>query len=132
MATPIIKPKPKTTKQESLLSILSDREFIALALIVLIILLGGAVFYHAVEGWRLLDGFYFSVITLTTVGYGDFSPATDLGKIFTMIFIFIGVGIILALINIVARHAKQHNPLHDIIDDTFGDSPRPVSSHRNT
>ncbi len=45
----------------------------------------GTTFYHFVEGWRWLDSLYFCVITLATVGYGDFSPRTDLGKVFTMI-----------------------------------------------
>ncbi len=38
-----------------------------------------------------------SVITLTTVGYGDFSPVTPLGKIMAMLDIFLGVGIISSL-----------------------------------
>ena len=50
-----------------------------LGLIVLTILTG-TLFYHAVEGWRFLDALYFSVATLTTVGYGDFTPQTDAGK----------------------------------------------------
>jgi hypothetical protein len=38
----------------------------------------------------LLDSLYFSVITLATVAYGDFSPYTMAGKIFTVFYIFIG------------------------------------------
>lgn len=64
---------------------------------------GGAVFYHLVEGWGWLDSFYFTVITLSTVGYGDFSPQTHLGKLFTIPFIFIGVGLFVAVANAFLR-----------------------------
>lgn len=67
------------------------------------ILLAGTLFYHYYEGWRLLDSLYFCVITLATVGYGDFSPKTDFGKIFTMIYILIGIGL---LVSIFTRTAE--------------------------
>ena len=57
----------------------------------------GTIFYHWVEGWRWLDSLYFCVITLATVGYGDLTPKTDLGKVFTMIYIFIGIGLLIAV-----------------------------------
>jgi hypothetical protein len=34
----------------------------------------GTWFYHTVEGWSWVDSFYFTMVTLATVGYGDFSP----------------------------------------------------------
>ena len=52
-----------------------------------------SIVYRWVEGWRWLDAVYFSVITLATVGYGDFSPQTDAGKIFTIFYIFLGLGL---------------------------------------
>lgn len=55
-------------------------------------------FYHNVEGMTYLDALYFSVMTLATVGYGDLSPQTALGKVFTIIYVLIGVGIITAVI----------------------------------
>ena len=64
----------------------------------------GTVVYHYLEGWTWLDSFYFSFITLTTIGFGDFAPKTDAGKVFTLIYITIGVGIILAFINTLYRH----------------------------
>ncbi|MFH0873356.1 MAG: potassium channel family protein [Candidatus Komeilibacteria bacterium] len=81
-----------------------DPEFKGLFLLVLIILITGTIFYHSVEKWRYLDSLYFSVTTLTTVGYGDLAPHTDLGKIFTMIYLFVGIGIILGFVNAVAAH----------------------------
>ncbi len=74
---------------------------------VLIITLGG-VFYHNIEGWSWLDSYYFTIITLTTVGYGDFSPQTDLGKIFTMIYVVLGLGIISSFILLLASQTEDN------------------------
>lgn len=63
----------------------------------------GTIFYHVVEKFSYVDAYYFSVVTLATVGYGDLSPQTTAGKIFTTFYIFIGVGIITTFITAVAR-----------------------------
>ena len=64
----------------------------------------GTIVYHYIEGWKWLDALYFSVITLTTVGYGDFSPQTDFGKLFTIIYVLTGIGIIFGFINTFYQH----------------------------
>lgn len=53
----------------------------------IVVLLIGTIFYHFAEGFRWIDMLYFSVIALATVGFGDFTPSTDLGKVF-LFFIF--------------------------------------------
>ena len=85
---------------------LRDEEFRALFVLVLVILASGTFFYHGVEHFSYLNALYFSVTTLTTVGYGDLTPHTPLGKIFTMIYIFVGIGIILGFIEVLATHAR--------------------------
>ncbi len=69
----------------------------------LAILLSGTVFYSSVEGWHWLDALYFSATTLSTVGFGDLAPATPIGKVFTVIYIFVGVGVFVALFAQFAR-----------------------------
>ncbi len=96
----------------SILRGLKDPEFRALLFFVFVILIVGTIFYHNFEGWRWIDSFYFSSISLTTVGYGDLAPKTDIGKIFTVVYIFSGVGIILGFLNTVAKHAG-HNSKDD-------------------
>ena len=75
-----------------------------LSISTIIILLAGTVTYHFTEGWRWLDSIYFSVITLTTVGFGDLSPTTDFGKVFTIFYVLTGIGIIFGFINTFYQH----------------------------
>lgn len=66
-------------------------------------LLGGAaalvigtatVVYHFVEGWSWVDSFYFSVVAVTTVGFGDLAPSRDLSKLFTVFYLISGIAIV--------------------------------------
>lgn len=69
----------------------------------LLTLTAGTVFYHFIEHFSWLNAYYFSVVTLTTIGYGDFAPHTNLGKLFTTLYVFLGVGIITAFISFTMR-----------------------------
>jgi voltage-gated potassium channel len=81
---------------------LRDPQFRSLFGLVVLTLAAGTAFYRDVEGWSLLDSFYFSAITLATVGYGDLAPTTPGGKLFTVFYVFAGVGIILTFVQAVA------------------------------
>ncbi len=72
-----------------------------------LVLIIGTIFYNQVEGWSLLDAFYFSVITLTTVGYGDLTPTQPISKLFTVCYIFVGLSFLLAFINQLARERLE-------------------------
>jgi voltage-gated potassium channel len=74
-----------------------------IGLVLIGLLLTGTVFYSLVEGWDPLDSLYFSVTTLATVGYGDFAPKTDIGKVFTIFFVLAGVGVLVVFASEVAR-----------------------------
>ena len=92
----------------TVISFWKDDEYRDLLLTTSGILGFGTVVYHYIEEWSWIDSLYFSVITLTTIGYGDFSPQTDVGKVFTIFYIILGLGIILSFINTVQHHyAKE-------------------------
>jgi voltage-gated potassium channel len=65
-----------------------------LAAVFLIGMIGLTVFEH----FSLLDAFYFVVVTISTVGYGDLSPLTPHGKILAILIILIGVGCFVGLV----------------------------------
>ena len=66
------------------------------------LLVGGTVIFVLIEGFSPIDSFYFCFITLATIGYGDLSPSTDIGKIVTVIYSIAGLGIMAALISSIA------------------------------
>lgn len=72
-----------------------------------LLLFTGVIFYMLIEKWTFVDALYFSVTTLTTVGFGNPAPSTDLGKLFTVFFVLSGVGMFLAVINAVGKAAVQ-------------------------
>lgn len=88
----------------TVMSFFQDEEYRDLLITTIIILTTGTFVYHHLEGWSYIDSLYFSVVTLTTIGYGDFHPITDEGKLFTIIYIVVGIGMILSFINTVQHH----------------------------
>ncbi|MCB9421126.1 MAG: two pore domain potassium channel family protein [Ardenticatenaceae bacterium] len=107
---------------------LKEPEFRGLFTLTVIVIFSGAWFYHVREGWSWLDSFYFTVVTLTTVGYGDLSPQTALGKIFTMIYILAGLSIISSFIVLLAEHQQANRSgLRDKLSRGFSTTKQDVS-----
>ncbi len=57
-----------------------------------IIIPTGIIGFMLIEDMRFIDAVYLTIITLSTIGYGDISPATDAGHLFTIFLVIIGLG----------------------------------------
>lgn len=60
-------------------------------LIIVAVAVFGAVGFHLIEGWSLFDGLYMTIITMTTVGYGETHPLSPAGKLFNIFLILMAV-----------------------------------------
>jgi hypothetical protein len=100
-----------------------DAEFRVLLFLAISILVSGTSFYALVEGWSVVDAFYFSVTTLTTVGFGDPAPTTTPGKLFTVLYIFVGLGIIGGFINVLAKQTFALRRRHGSEGEGQEDAP---------
>ena len=67
----------------------------------------GAIVFHWLEGWNWVDSFYFVVITLTTIGYGDLSPTTQISKLVTIFFAINGVAILVMLFDSIRQVRRK-------------------------
>jgi hypothetical protein len=77
-----------------------------LGIVLAIVLTIGTLFYWRVEEWSLLDSLYFSVVALTTVGLGDLAPETSAGKVFTIIYLISGVGLMMAFATAIVQRSR--------------------------
>jgi voltage-gated potassium channel len=80
-----------------------DPETKALPLVAAALVLTGTIFYWRFEDWTIIEALYFSVVTLTTVGYGDLHPTSAGTEIFTIFYILTGIGVFVALLASVAQ-----------------------------
>ena len=80
-----------------------DPETKALPFVAGALVLTGTLFYWRFEDWTIVESLYFCIVTLTTVGYGDFAPTSPETQIFTIVYILTGFGVLVALLTSVAE-----------------------------
>lgn len=89
------------------------RSTLAFSVITLVGMIGGcALVVHFAEGWGWLDAFYFAVVSLMTVGYGDLVPTNDATKLFLIFYLPLGIAVgftVLALLGSAFLEARRRN-----------------------
>lgn len=72
-------------------------------LLTLVIICIGTIGYILIENWGILDALYMTIITLTTVGYGEVHEVSKMGRIFTIFLVFFGFGFIIYVAGAVVQ-----------------------------
>ena len=91
-----------------------------LAALLFFILLFGYLFYVSEPDVRNLgDGIWWALVTITTVGYGDITPVTTLGRIVASSLMLLGLGLIATITAIVSAKFIQNFVDHHTNDDVL-------------
>ena len=96
-------------------TILKDNpEFVVPGILVVLIVIGGGFGVYLAEHnhpganiIRLGDAFWWAVVTITTVGYGDFYPVTEVGRIIEIFVMFSGIGIVVSVLTLLSQRRLQ-------------------------
>jgi len=67
----------------------------------------GTVGYWLIEGWSLLDSLYMTAITISTVGYSEVGPLSSGGRVFSILLIVFGVGIMFYTVTLVFAYVAE-------------------------
>jgi voltage-gated potassium channel len=79
------------------------RQIIWWGTVLLAVLLAGSLGFVWIEGWSFFDALYMTVTTLTTVGYGEVHPLSHLGRLYNMVLILAGMGVLFYIVGSLAR-----------------------------
>lgn len=65
-----------------------------IAVFILLVFTMGTIGYMIIENFSFMEAFYMTAITLTTTGFGEVRPLSDAGRMFTVLMLFMGVGVL--------------------------------------
>jgi len=80
--------------------------------IVLLILLEGTLFYRLYDNLSWIDSFYFTTMTVVTVGLGDIAPADPVSRLFTSIYALVSIPTILFCLGLIIKRFLTHEIDH--------------------
>ena len=83
------------------------RRLLSASIAIILAITFGALGFYLIEGFSLLDSLYIATETVTTVGYGDVTPHSQIGRIFAIAFMLIGGGTVLYALTVMAQSVIQ-------------------------
>jgi len=83
--------------------------FLGVIYALLLVLAIGIIGYMTIEGWSFLDALYMTVITLSTVGYEEVADLSVAGRVFSIVLIISGVGVMLYTLTTIVQYITEGN-----------------------
>ena len=106
-----------------------------MGLLVAVYLAVSATIFHWLENWTWPQALYFCAVTLTSVGYGDMHPTTDLSRLVTTAFVLFSVPMFFLMLGVVGEAAylhyrgSAHHHVHSHIEEP---KPRAKAKRKTT
>ncbi|MCJ7521258.1 MAG: NAD-binding protein, partial [Dehalococcoidia bacterium] len=85
------------------------RRFLQIVYALVLVVAIGTIGYMTIEGWSFLDAIYMTIITISTVGYSEVAELSNAGRIFSIVLIIIGVGVMLYTLTTVVQYIIEGN-----------------------
>lgn len=89
----------------------------------------GTLGYSTIEGWGWFDSLYMTAITVTTVGFQEVKPLSNYGRAFSIVLIFIGVGVATGVLSLLARRIIEKQIKWVFKKDKMNEAIDWMSSH---
>jgi Ca2+-binding EF-hand superfamily protein len=100
------------SSQQKLLDASNQEKLKAATKHILAMLIITAAFFGLTNNWRFIDSFWFAFVTLTTIGFGDFTPTTPFSRVMFVIISKIGLGSMTLFLAEVIDAANRHRERH--------------------
>ena len=104
-------------------------ELILSALLFILLILAGTAGYYYSQHYPLIDALYMTVITVTTVGFGEVHPLDAYGKIITVSLIISSVFIYGYAISVITEYVVGENIIKKIINKRMDNKIKKISNH---
>ncbi|MDO6966536.1 potassium channel family protein [Rhizobium alvei] len=99
-----------------------DPDFRALLFVLALVLLGGTLFYHQAEGWSWVDSLYRSTMILATITPEGFVLTSDMAKLFTVVYVIAGLGVMISFAVTLGRHIAQPSAIRKYLSEKMDPS----------
>ena len=105
----VLIPMNEETNNMPSIKLLICKTFIKLFTFLLVLIFIFALLFQSIEDWNFIDSFYFSVCTVTTLGYGDIAPVSDSGKILFICCSLFGTCIVAKILNMIMNLMSEYH-----------------------